>query len=488
MTMRNYSSYILIVIAIFILKACSTTSDTITVIQDAPRAAATPDTVEEESEFVQLNIGILDPVTNFDPLYADNLSTQRVLSLIFETLYSLNEEGEVVPSIASSVEISDNGLEYLITIDRNIFYQDSQIFTAGLGRRIHARDIKWAFERSARAGLPPYAAELLMGVRGFENYYLEQQMVYDQDARVLNEVSGIQVIDSERILFQLNERDPDFLKKLTSPLLSIYPPEAFTQSRDGLRSRAVGTGPYILNRIENDGRMVLVRDDSERRVNRSDQPSLNRIDIIPFSSESALFQEFTNGNIDLIPEIGPEIMIQILDSDYSLLTSYQQNYKIVQHSVNRVTAFYLHERSVTQKEWLLNRLGMLTEEDFLIMGSITLQNQNFLYTEDAEPQEQYFVSFTDNLPARVLLNEMHNLIFQPASSLVFFDIRIPTRRTSIFSRNSDSFQIMWKPLPSDYWLKLDTKIISLMHQNIDGVKSTGIPWQLHIENISVAEN
>ncbi len=486
--MRNYSSYILLFIAIFVLKACSTTNDTITVVQDAPRAAATPDTVEETEEFVQLNIGVLDPVTNFDPLYAENLSTQRVLSLIYETLYTLNEEGEVVPSIASSVEVSDDGLEYLFTINRDIFFQDSQIFTAGLGRRIHARDIKWVFERSARAGLPPYAAELLMGVRGFENYFLEQQRVFDQEARVLNEVSGIQVIDNERILFQLHERDPDFLKKLASPLLSIYPPEAFTQARDGLRNRAIGTGPYTLNRIENDGRIVLIRNDNENRVNRAAQPSINRIDITPFTSESALFQEFSGGNIDWIPEIGPEIMIQVLDSDYSLLPSYRENYQIVQHSVDRVTAFYLHERSVIPRDWLLNRLGLLTEEDFMIMGSITLQNQRFQFTEGAEPQEQYFVSFTDNLPARVLLNEMHNLIFQPTASLVFFDIRIPTRRTSIFTRNSDSYQIMWKPLPSDYWLKLNTGIISLMQQNIEGVQSTRIPWQLHIEKVTVVEN
>ena len=486
--MRNYSSYILLFIVLFVFKACSTTSDTVTVVQDAPRAATTPETVEEPEEFVQLHIGMLDPVTNFDPLYADNLSKMRVLSLIFETLYTLDAEGEAVPSIASSVDVSEDGLEYLITIDRDIFFQDSQIFTAGLGRRIHARDIKWVFERSARAGLPPNAAELLMGIRGFENYYLEQQRVFDQEARVLNEVSGIQVLDSERILFLLHERDPDFLKKLASPLLSIYPPEAFAQSRDGLRNQAVGTGPYIMNRIETDGRIVLVRDDSENRGNRAAQPSINRIDIIPFSSESILFQEFSTGNIDWIPEIGPEIMIQVLDSDYNLLPSYEENYKTVHHSVDRVTAFYLHERSVTPRDWLLNRLGLLTEEDFMIMGSITLQNQQFQITDGAEPQEQYFVSYTDNLPARVLLNEMHNLIFQPTSSLVFFDIRIPTRRTSIFTRHSDSFHTKWKSLPTDYWLKLDTRIISLMNQNIEGAVSTSIPWQLHIENITVVEN
>lgn len=486
--MRNYSTYFLMIIAIFAFKACSTTGDTITVIQEAPRAVAVEDTVEVAEEFVQLNIGMLDPVTNFDPLYAENLSTQRVLSLIYETLYTLDEEGEAVPSIATDIEMSEDGLEYLITIDRNVFFQESSIFTAGLGRRIHARDIKWAFERSARSGLPPYAAELLMGIRGFENFFLEQRRVFDPESRVLDEVIGIQVIDGERILFQLNERDPDFLKKLASPLLSIYPPEAFAQSIEGLRSRAVGTGAYKLNRIEDGGRIVLIRDDGENRANRIDSPSINRIDITSFSSETTLFQEFVNGNIDWIPEIGPEIMLQVLDSDYNLLPSYSDSYQMVHHPVDRITAFYLHDQSITSKEWLHSRLGMLTEEDFSIMGTITLQNQNFQLSEDSAPQDQYFVAYTDNLPARALLNELHNLIFQPISSLVFFDIRIPTRRTSIFSLSSDTYQTEWRPLPVDYWLRLDTRMISLHHQKLDGIQSSTIPWNLQINNITVIDD
>lgn len=486
--MRNYSVYFLFIIAIFLLNACSTTSDTITVIQEAPRAVAVQDSVDEAEEFVQVNIGVIDPVTNFDPLYAENLSTQKILSLIYESLYSINDDGDVVPSIAKDVEVSDDGLEYLITIDRNVFFQESPIFTAGLGRRIHARDIKWVFERSARSGLPPHAAELLMGISGFENFFLEQRGVFDQEARVLEEVIGIQVIDSERILFLLNEQDPDFLNKLASPYLSIYPPEAFTQSRDGLRSRAVGTGAYKLDRIENDERIVLIRDNAENRINRVDPPSINRINITSFSSESALFQEFTSGSIHWIPEIGPEIMLQVLDADYQLLHPYAENYDIVQHPVDRITTFYLHEPSITPNEWLLNRLGLLTEEDFTIMGTVSLQNQNFQPAEDAVPQEQYYVAYTDNLMARALLNEMNSLIFQPSSPLVFFDIRIPTRRTSIFSLSSDSFQTQWRSLPADYWLRLDTRMISLHHNRIDGIQSSTTPWDLQIKNITVIDD
>lgn len=486
--MRNYSVFVLFIITIFALNACSTTSDTITVIQDAPRAVAVQDSVEVAEEFLQVNIGVLDPVINFDPLYAENLSTQRVISLIYESLYSVNDEGEVEPSIATDVEISEDGLEYLITIDRNVFFQDSPIFTAGLGRRIHARDIKWAFERSARSGLPPHAAELLIGIRGFDNFFLEQRRIYDQELRVLEEVIGIQVIDSERILFQLNERDPDFLKKLASPYLSIYPQEAFSQSVNGLRNRAIGTGAYKLDRIEYDEQIVLIWDNSENRVNRADPPSINRIDISYFSSESALFQEFTSGNIHLIPEIGPEIMLQVLDADFNLLPPYAEYYEIVRHSVDRITTFYLHEQSITANEWLLNRLGLLTEEDFSIMGTITLQNQNFMLSEDAVPQEQYYVAYTDNLAARVLLNEMNSLIFQPSSSLVFFDIRIPTRRTSIYSLNSDSFQTKWRSLPANYWLRLETGVISLYHRKLDGIQSSAIPWDLQINNITVSDD
>ncbi|TVR17403.1 MAG: ABC transporter substrate-binding protein [Balneolaceae bacterium] len=465
-----------------LMQACGSTSDTVTVVRDAPRAERAQET-PQETVFNEITLGLIDPVTNFDPLFARNLSTQRVLSLIYEGLFKLNNDGQPVPVLAKEVDISDDGLTYTITINRERLYHDSRVFTAGLGRRVHASDVKWAFERTARASVPPRAAELLINVRGFENYFLEQRNVYDIDNRVLNEVRGIQVVNAETVRFQLNEPDNNFLKKLASPNLFIYPREAINNNPDGIAKNPVGTGPYRLNQVEDEGRVILVR--HSNNTNDPNLPEINRINAISFTSESDMFQRFASGDIDWIPEAGPEIKFQTLNQDYTLQSAYRDSYNAVVHDAYRINAFYLNNRSVVDQRWLRSRLSLLTPEDFRSRGTIALILDRFETDEEAERREEYFLSFTDDLFATTLLTELHSLVFQPESSLVFFDIRVPTRQTSIFTSASTSFRQQFDTLPEGYWLRIDTKIVSLHNDRVSGIEPTAVPWALNIQHIRV---
>jgi ABC-type transport system substrate-binding protein len=466
-----------------LLHACGTTTDTVEVVEVAPRTDRVEEEPAEEEEFYEITVGLVDSVTNFDPLYAHNLSTQRVLTLLYDGLVTLDASGEVRPSLAKEIDISDDGRIYTFTIDRDIFYHDSPVFTAGIGRRIHASDVKWAFERAARAAHPPLAAELLMDIIGYENYYLEQRNIYDPAKRVLQQVAGIQIVDQETVRIELNEANSDFLAKLASPNLLIYPREAVRDSEDGLSAKPVGTGHYLLNRVENDSRIILTKNQSENSLNRENRPAINRINFLYYESEGDLYDEFTNGNIDWIPELGPAAANQMTSEDYELLPEYRDSYSLVAQNAERITAFYLNRRSVVNQNWLRNRLALLTSEDLSIRGEVNLNTERFVLIEDAEPEPEYFIAYTENFVASKILTQLHNLVFQPDSDLVFFDIRIPTRRTSIYTEMTDSKRQNWSPLSGDYWLRIDSKILSLHHPHISGVESSAVPWLLHMPEI-----
>ncbi|TVQ65491.1 MAG: hypothetical protein EA360_09280 [Balneolaceae bacterium] len=480
---RNIHPFAFLIFTLLFLGSCATSSDTVIVIQDGPRTGAVTDDLDETESFFELTVGLMDPVRNFDPLFAENLSTKKVLSLLYEGLFSFNSEGEIVPLLAQEVNISEDGLEYVITLNRDRFYHDSPAFTAGLGRRIHALDVKWAFERAARSGVPTAAADLLMGVLGFENYYLEQRMVYDPQERVLGEVTGIIVPNAETIVIQLIDEDPDFLRKLASPYLFIYPREALSSGRDGLSSRAVGTGLYTLSRISSERELILTRDNREHSRAGRELPQLNRILIRTFDSETALFQSFAREEIDWIPELGPELLLQVTDEDYTLLPSYREPYSLMNTGHSRVSAFYL-SRS-TPDEWLSGRIALLTSEDLTLRGSAYLQNSQLEISDEARPRERYFVPFTDNLVARSILNQLNTLLFLPESSLAFFDIRVPTRRTSIHTVTTDSFHQKMAPVTENYWLRMDTPVVGLFHPHVTGIRSGGAPWSLPVHYVRV---
>lgn len=480
MTHRNYS---LVLLILLLLGGCATSSDTIIVIDEGPRTVAFEETLEPSEAFSELSIGFMDPVRNFDPLFAENLSTKKVLSLLYEGLFTIGPDGDLLPVLAQEVTVSDDGLEYIITLNRNRFYHDSPSFTAGLGRRIHALDVKWAFERAARNGVPTAASELLMGVLGFENYYLEQRFVYDPQERVLDEVVGIIVPNAETIVIQLIEEDPGFLEKLASPYLFIYPREALAGGRDGLSNRAVGTGLFTLARIASERELILTRDEREHTLGGRELPNVNRILIRTFETESALFQSFAREETDWIPELGPELLIQLTDESHQLLPSYREPYTLLSSGHSRITTFYLNPSAADA--WLKGRIAMLTEEDMTIRGDISFNNSHLSLSEDAAPAERYFVPYTDNLVARTVLNQLNSFLFLPESSLAFFDIRVPTRRTAIHSATTDSFHKGKVALAGSYWLRIDSPILGLHHPRVTGIPSAGAPWSLPADQLRV---
>lgn len=486
-----FSRLAILCLAIF-LASCGSTDEIIVVEQGPTTETARSEesaAEEEDDAFKEITIGLIDPVTNFDPLFARNLSSQRVVTLIYEGLMTLNKNGEPVPALAKEIDVSDDGTIYTITLDRDRFYHDSEVFPAGVGRQIHARDVKWAFERTARTGVPEMAASLLMNIKGYENYFLEQRTLFDEERRVLEGVNGVQVGNAETVLIELNEPDSLFIHKLASPYLSVYSEESVKNNSTGPSNNPVGTGPYKITRTEDEARIVMTAYEGSNDQLQREVAEIDRLEFVYIESEVEMFQQFVNGEIDWIPEISPGVKRQVLTDSEELNPAYTDDYTAVRMSSERITAFYLNQRSTVDEEWLHSRLSLLTPEDFYSEREITLKTENFIMSEDADPEEKYYVMFTDNMYAKNALTELHNLVFLPESSLAFVDIRVPTRVTSIYTRVTDSLHNGWNAIEPGYWLRMDSKIVSLYdNSRLKNIESSVVPWLLHLDDVEVNVN
>lgn len=482
MTKQTLYSFSLLLIFALLLHACGPT-DTVTVVEDTPRTDR-PETAEEDTtqEFSQITIGLRDPVDNFDPLFADNLSTMRVLSLIYDGLFTLDKNGEVKKAIASDYSVSEDGREYRIKINRDLFFHESSAFLSGMGRRISSSDVKWAFERTAKADVPPTAGSLLMNIEGYETFFKEQRELYREDQRALDEVSGIRTPDNETIVIRLFEPDPEFLKKLASPLLFIYPREAVDAD---LANRPVGTGAYRMRTGQSNDSIVLTKDDSDRAASRLTRPNINRIDFIYAKDESQLFQKFARGEIDWIPEIGPEIAKNVSDTTYNLIPVYQDRYRINSSSSYRNTFIHLNDNFRGNLHWLKNRLNEFGEDNYELRGSYTINELSVPDDELGEPDSAYMISFSEDYLVRSFLSRVRSNYLQPDAEMRFFDTRVADSRTAIYTKQSDSFHNSYIDLNQDYWIKINSRIIQLYHPHISGMNDNLVPWKLFIEHIRV---
>jgi ABC-type transport system substrate-binding protein len=484
------SKKLLILLPLMVLLYGCGSTGTVTVVEQSPESATAQDgdeNTQPQDNFQQLRVGNLEPVTNFDPLFADNLSTLRVITLIYDGLFTLNPEGEAEAALVSDYSVSEDSLQYELKINRDLYFQDSNVFGSGVGRRIQADDIRWAFERTAKANVPPSASQLLMNIAGYENYFIEQRSVYDESKRVLDRISGIEVVDAETIRFTLSQPDSTFLQKLASPYLSIYPREAVLNSDNGLKDTPVGTGAYVLNSA-NEEEIVLSRNPSPRFSDQVDKYPVNRIDFIYQSSEAEMFQDFARGEIDWMPELGPQIKNQVTVDGSNLNAAYRNQFRLVQNSAKRHTMIYLNQDSEQNLDFVKNRLSELNRDQLSIPGTITFESFEATEIDSAEtiPSELY-IPFTDNPFARMLLGDINRSVFQPDTRLAFLDIRAVTPESSLYSQWTDSFHypFMNSRNYSGYWMSAESVIIGIHHSFIDGVVPSSVPWLLPLEGLTV---
>lgn len=73
---------------------------------------------------------VADP-SNLDPLKFNSFANFNTYSLVYSTLYRWAEDGSVTPELATDLpEISDDGLEYTITVRDDVTWHDGSPFTA----------------------------------------------------------------------------------------------------------------------------------------------------------------------------------------------------------------------------------------------------------------------------------------------------------------------------------------------------------------------
>lgn len=482
----------LLVISGFIV-SCAGGGETV-VVEEGPRRGESqqerPSEAGEDTlsaDFRDLRIGYVDNLRNLDPLFVKSLAAFRTITLIYEGLFALDENGDPQPRLVSSYDVSDDSLSYSFTIYQNIFFHDNAVFSAGVGRRLVSQDIKFAFERTARFNVPPMASSLFKNVAGYELFYNEQRNVYDPKERVLNGVSGIQTPNDSTVVISLENPDPDFLTKLSSPYAVIYPGESVRSPDRGLSQNPVGTGRYLLNRVTGENDFILTRNDKYR--NENEKARFNRIDIKTYETEGRLFQEFAKSEVDIIPDPGPETVNQVLDSDGNLISAYRNLYKILGNRGQRKGYFAFNPSFRGDFGPLYSKI----KNNESILDSIRIHGIEFdqsasseLEPGDGDLEDSYLAPFTENLFIRKILVDLSRALLEPESQFQLMDVRAPSKFTSLKTNEMDGFhyeRVLQNP--PILWFEYSINHFSLVHSYLSGYKTNGVSWWIEPDSIRV---
>lgn len=245
--------------------------------------------------------------TTFNPQLVDDGVTVDALSpQLFDTLLTLNSDIHLPqPNIATSWQVSNDGLKYTFDLRDDIAFQTTPWFTPT--RLLNSDDIRFSFER------------ILLPTHPFHNVGNSSYPWFrGNDFQRL--VTSIETPNDHTVEFRLSRPDNTFLSFLSTPFTVIHSAEYAEQlvtndNKSFIDSHPVGTGPFILDEFKADDYVRLKRHNSywngpakmeqvvfdiaQRGTGSLAKLLLNECDVLnsPISSQIPVIQ--TQSHIDL---------------------------------------------------------------------------------------------------------------------------------------------------------------------------------------------
>src|SRR6478672_1356827 len=86
-------------------------------------------------------------IASLDPAFAKNQSIMWAIHQLYNTLVEVDSALNIVPSLATHWDISDDRKTYTFYLRPDVFFQDDAAFSNGHGRRMVAADAVYSFQR-----------------------------------------------------------------------------------------------------------------------------------------------------------------------------------------------------------------------------------------------------------------------------------------------------------------------------------------------------
>jgi peptide/nickel transport system substrate-binding protein len=215
------------------------------------------------------------------------------LTSVYDPLVWLAPDGEFVPGLARSWEVSEDGLTYTFRLRDDVTFHD--------GTPFNAEAVRFSLERIAAPETQSRKAGGMLGP------YERTEVVDDQTVRI-----------------HFAEPYAPFLASLSTVYLAMVSPEAVAEWGDEYQFHQVGTGPFIFEEYVPKDHLTLVRNpDYDWAPSFFDQegpPQLQEVTFRFYTDPATRALALESGEADVMGEIPPQDGVRLDASpEYTLM-------------------------------------------------------------------------------------------------------------------------------------------------------------------------
>lgn len=237
---------------------------------------------EEAPVVVRTNIG--SEPDNLDPWLSAATDTEAIFHNVFDGLVLFDEQGAIIPGLAESWEISDDGLTYTFHLRDDVTFHN--------GKKMTSADVIYTYES-------------LSGLNGEKALSSKFSTITDLEAP-----------DDYTVIMTLSNANTAFLQFTKIAVL----PEGY----DEQSTAPVGAGPFAFVEYVPGQKVVLEK--YEDYYEESRMPQIDRAEIYIMTDESAVVNALESGQLDMASVTAENA--EFLNGEYEILNAPQNMVQI----------------------------------------------------------------------------------------------------------------------------------------------------------------
>ena len=230
-----------------------------------------------------LNLAISAEPPTIDPSLSTDTTSGSIIDNVFENLTEITPDQEVVPGVAESWEISEDGLVYTFHLRKEAQWSN--------GDPVTAHDFEFAWKRMLDPDTASSRANLYYDIKGAEAFNTSQGKVEDVAIKALDD-NTLEVTLNSPVAYFLELINHYAFAPVNQKVVEANPDWALEAGPD-----YVTNGPFVLSQWNHQSDYTLEKSSTYWD---KDQVHLDQVNVKIIESEATASSEFQAGSIDFL--------------------------------------------------------------------------------------------------------------------------------------------------------------------------------------------
>ena len=302
-------------------------------------------------------------ILTLDPIYAKDLPHIWACNQIFNGLVAFDDEMKVVPAIAKSWDISEDGMTYTFVLRDDVYFHEDECFekTTRLQDYKTTSDLLVDLEKTRKVVAQDFVYSF--------NRVLDRKL-NSSGSWIFANAYAFNAVNDTILEIKLTQPFPAFLGILSMTYASVVPHEAVEYYGTEFGRHPVGTGPFKYQYWKEGVKLVLRKNpiyfeveettrqqDNKTTSNLCDSaslrlPYLDAVSISFLVDKQVAFMEFIKGKFHFMSGIDARYKDELLTRDGNLREEYEDEIYLIREPYlnTEYLAFFLGDDDTLSKE------------------------------------------------------------------------------------------------------------------------------------------